>query len=294
MYVSCACRWRQYALAMALRSKSDSVIDAARTLGSRANARDVKGTRRLCIHLAYALRGKRRRRMRLFEIECLAGWSTSTLDRNLGKFGKRADLYGERIASGNDGERGNRNPIQCYDLDKVDAWLKKNYPGVWKQIHDILKQPRPDGQSLDEPRTVEQSVNARIAVILREVLSHLDEGRIDLARAAINENIDAARSGRVSSFATREEQRPNPSQWAVDRVSGTFDELVEAVQRGGVISMMALADVAAWPRWTSESRRQDVIQTWLRVLTDAEQKVRMAVDGADAHVERVKERSGPA
>lgn len=290
----CAHRRRLYAFGMALRSKNDSVIGAAKTLGAAANAFDIKGTRRLCIHVAYAQKRARKRQMRLVEIECLTGWSTSTLDRNLGKFGKRADLYGERIPSGNDGDRGNRNQIQCYDLDKIDAWLAEHYPRVHENIHKALELPAPDRQSLDAKQTVEQAMNAKIAVILREVRDYLDEGRLDLAREAIKEQIDAVQAGSISSFATRNAQRPSPDQWAIDRVNGSFDEYVEAAQAGGVLSMMTLAEVAAWPRWTSESRRQDVVQAWVRVLTDAEQQVRMAVHKADAHPAIAKERSGPA
>lgn len=252
-------------------------------LGNPAYAFDLKRTRLLCIHAAYGQKSDRKQQMRLVEIECVTGWSASTLDRNLRKFGKREDLYGDLVPSGNTGERGNRNWIQCYDLDKVDAWLAAHYPSVHKAIHKALDQPAPDGQSLDAKQTVEQSMSAKLVVILRTVQSHLDEGRLDLAREALSEHIAAAQASTTSSFATSDARRLPPDQWAIDRMSGSFEEYVEAVQAGGVLSTMTLAEAAAWPVWASEPRRQEAIAAWVSILRGAEEHARQAISEADAH-----------
>lgn len=170
-------------------NKKDEVVYevATRRLGRFGEERIPK-LREAVIQLLYALTGQRRLEIRLDELGCITDWSSSKLDRNLGErqptnpnsgLSGREELYGTTVKATAIG-KGNNTPIQCYDLDKVDAWLEQDYKDAWDEIHEIVEADPVKLTPLSKIKDIVHATSVPLAVLLdlkgqvERIADHLD------------------------------------------------------------------------------------------------------------------------
>ena len=170
--------------------KKDAVVQevAGRRLGLNNSLERIPKVREAIIQVLYALTGERRKEIRLEELSCITDWSGTILGNHLkdrppdnqkaGMTG-RQELHGTKVKAKALG-KGNNTPIQCYDLDKVDAWLKRDYKDVWDEIHEILNAPPVKLIPISKIKDIDHATSVPLAVLLdlkgqlEGVASHID------------------------------------------------------------------------------------------------------------------------